>query len=123
MSQPDASRAIAEQFLQHYYTTFEGDRSALASLYRNQSKLTYEDKTFKGADIMGQIGAMPAAKREFASFMSQYTDDKDSGILIMLHGLLGDEGLRMNFIHTFNLSQDEGGYFVNNEMFQLVFNA
>ncbi|KAJ5293995.1 hypothetical protein N7508_008816 [Penicillium antarcticum] len=122
MSQPDNSRAIAEQFLQHYYTTFEGDRSALASLYRDLSKLTYEDETFEGAKIMTKIADMPAAKREFARFMSQYYDG-DKGILIMLHGLLGDEGLRMNFIHTFNLRQDEAGFFVSNEMFQLVYNA
>ena len=45
MSDPDA---VAKAFTDHYYSTFDTNRPNLASLYQDQSILTFEWQKFQG---------------------------------------------------------------------------
>jgi hypothetical protein len=41
---------IAKAFVGHYYTMFDSDRSSLASLYQDNSMLTFEGERFQGRE-------------------------------------------------------------------------
>lgn len=41
---------IAKAFVSHYYTTFDGNRANLGSLYQDNSMLTFEGERFQGRD-------------------------------------------------------------------------
>jgi len=47
-----SAEEVAAAFVNHYYTTFETDPMALAGLYQPASTLTFEGKTFQGAQAI-----------------------------------------------------------------------
>jgi hypothetical protein len=47
---------IGQQFVTHYYTTIDTHRDQLASLYSNESMLSFEGEQFLGVEsIMGKL--------------------------------------------------------------------
>jgi hypothetical protein len=52
---------VGKQFVQHYYNIFDTQRDQLATLYTEQSMLSYEGEQFLGVQgIMGKLGGMPS---------------------------------------------------------------
>ncbi|ROT43343.1 nuclear transport factor 2 [Sodiomyces alkalinus F11] len=116
---------IARQFVEFYYNQFDSDRKGLASLYREQSMLTFESGSVLGAGpIVEKLSSLPfeKVKHQVSTLDSQPT--VEGGILILITGaLLVDEEQRpMNFTQAFQLMRDpSGGYFVFNDIFKLIF--
>ncbi|KAG5945308.1 Nuclear transport factor 2 [Claviceps sorghi] len=117
---------VAKQFVQFYYNTFDSDRKGLASLYRDNSMLTFESSSSLGAaNITEKLSALPfeKVKHQVSTLDAQPSND-NGGIIILITGqLLVDEEQRpMNFSQSFQLSRDgSGSYFVYNDIFKLVF--
>ncbi|KAG5968093.1 Nuclear transport factor 2 [Claviceps cyperi] len=118
--------AIAKQFIDFYYNTFDTDRKGLASLYRENSMLTFESTSSLGtANITAKLTGLPfeKVKHQVSTLDAQPSND-NGGIIILVTGqLLVDEEQRpMNFSQAFQLSRDGAGqYFVYNDVFKLVF--
>ncbi|KAF2280103.1 putative nuclear transport factor NTF-2 [Westerdykella ornata] len=119
--------AIGKQFVQFYYSTFDTNRSALSSLYRDESMLTFEtDKIAGVAAIVEKLTNLPFQKVEHKTdSVDAQPADAEGGILVLVTGALLTEGQErpMSFVQTFHLKQAGGSYFVFNDIFRLVYPA
>ena len=95
---------VGKQFVNHYYTVFDTQRDQLASLYTDQSMLTYEGEQFLGVQqIMGKLGAMPSIKHDIVTLDAQPTIN--NGIIAFVSGNLNiDGGAPIKFAQTFHLA-------------------
>ncbi|CAI7619713.1 unnamed protein product [Penicillium glandicola] len=119
--------AIAQQFVQFYYQTFDTNRAGLAGLYRDQSMLTFETSSVQGvASITEKLGALPFQKvqHQIATFDAQ--PSSGDGIVVLVTGalLVDEEQKPMNYTQCFKLQPDgAGSYFVLNDVFRLIYSA
>ncbi|KAJ5494037.1 Nuclear transport factor NTF-2 [Penicillium fimorum] len=119
--------AIAQQFVQFYYQTFDGNRAGLAGLYRDQSMLTFETSSVQGvAAITEKLSALPFQKvqHQIATFDAQ--PSSGDGIVVLVTGalLVDEEQKPMNYTQCFKLQPDgAGSYFVLNDVFRLIYSA
>ncbi|OAQ73752.1 nuclear transport factor 2 [Pochonia chlamydosporia 170] len=118
---------VAKQFIEFYYNTFDSDRKALSSLYRENSMLTFESASSLGANsIVEKLAGLPfqKVKHQVSTLDAQPSND-NGGIIILVTGqLLVDEEQRpMNYTQSFQLSRDatSGQYYVYNDIFKLVY--
>lgn len=52
--------AVAKAFVEHYFSTFDADRSGLANLYQENSMLTFEGQKIQGAQsIVAKLTSLP----------------------------------------------------------------
>ncbi|KAD0468671.1 hypothetical protein E3N88_44216 [Mikania micrantha] len=52
--------AVAKAFVEHYYSTFDTNRSNLANLYQESSMLTFEGQKIQGsANIVAKLTSLP----------------------------------------------------------------
>ncbi|PLB52975.1 putative nuclear transport factor NTF-2 [Aspergillus steynii IBT 23096] len=120
--------AIAQQFVQFYYQTFDSNRQTLAGLYRDHSMLTFETSSTQGvANILEKLTSLPFQKvqHQIATFDAQPSNEQ-GGILVMVTGalLVDEEQKPMNYSQTFQLLPDgQGSYFVLNDVFRLVYSS
>ncbi|RGD56692.1 hypothetical protein DR950_01800 [Kitasatospora xanthocidica] len=123
--------SIANSFVGHYYTTFDGGiatRNNLASLYRPESMLTWE-----GKQVQGQAGIIETISRPELAVVKHSVTSSDAqpapggGVLVLVTGNLAVDNAfdkPMLFTETFNLQpipDQPGGFFVYNQVFRLVF--
>ncbi|RMZ71458.1 aldehyde reductase II [Pyrenophora seminiperda CCB06] len=106
--------AIAQQFVEFYYKTFDENRAALASLYsqKENSMLTFEAQGTQGS-------AAIVEKLQHRTDTVDAQPSADDGILV----LLGGEDRPMNFTQSFQLKNDGGSWYVLNDVFRLVYPA
>lgn len=51
---------VSKAFVEHYYTTFDSNRAALANLYQEGSMLTFEGQKIQGAqNIVAKLTSLP----------------------------------------------------------------
>ncbi|MCJ1480684.1 Nuclear transport factor 2 [Schaereria dolodes] len=117
---------IAQQFTQFYYNTFDENRQNLASLYRDQSMLTFETSAVQGiSSIIEKLTSLPFLRvRHQVATTDAQPSNEAGGILVMVTGaLLVDEEERpMNYTQVFQLMPDgQGSYFVFNDVFKLIY--
>ncbi|KAK4109782.1 nuclear transport factor 2 [Canariomyces notabilis] len=116
--------AIANQFVEHYYRTFDTDRKALAGLYRENSMLTFEGTQHLGApSIAEKLTNLPFQKVTHQSAPPEAQPTANGGIIILVTGQLvvDDESRPLPYSQTFHLCQDPAGqWFVYNDIFKLV---
>ncbi|TKX26363.1 hypothetical protein C1H76_1325 [Elsinoe australis] len=121
-------QAIAQQFTEFYYKTFDTNREQLLPLYRDHSMLTFENApTQGGAAIIEKLTSLPFSKvqHEVTSLDAQPSNE-NGGILVLVAGrLLVDEEQRpMSYTQAFQLLPDgQGSYYVFNDVFRLVYAA
>ncbi|KAF7542623.1 hypothetical protein G7Z17_g11409 [Cylindrodendrum hubeiense] len=119
-------QGIANQFIQFYYQQFDQDRTQLASLYRENSMLTFESASVRGTQaVTEKLTGLPFAKvkHQVTTLDAQPSNDS-GGIIILVTGalLVDDEERPMNFSQSFQLAPDgAGSYFVYNDIFKLIF--
>ena len=96
---------VGKQFCQHYFTTFDTNRSELAGLYTAESMLTYESEQFLGVEaILEKLQGLPNIKHEVTTCDLQPT--LNNGIIAFVTGTLSiDGGPGMKFTHVFHLAQ------------------
>ncbi|KAL8953048.1 MAG: hypothetical protein Q9183_007355, partial [Haloplaca sp. 2 TL-2023] len=114
------------QFVEFYYTTFDTKIPDLASLYREQSMLTFESNAVVGASgIVEKLISLPFEKiKHQVQTLDAQPSNEQGGIMVMVTGaLLVDEEQRpMNYTQAFNLRRDDSGsYFVFNDIFKLIY--
>ncbi|KAL6244074.1 Nuclear transport factor 2 [Rhinocladiella similis] len=120
-------QSIAQQFVEFYYKTFDGDRTQLAALYRNNSMLTFEKEPFQGTQsILEKLTNLPFQKVQHrVDTTDAQPSNEQGGILVLVTGalLVDDQNHPMSYVQTFNLLPDAGSYYVQNDVFRLVYAA
>lgn len=54
-------QSVGTQFVQHYYTTIDSNRANLATLYSQESMLSFEGEQYLGVEaIMGKLQSLPS---------------------------------------------------------------
>ncbi|KAL1839384.1 hypothetical protein VTJ49DRAFT_1586 [Mycothermus thermophilus] len=120
------AQEIATQFVQHYYTTFDTNRSQLAGLYRDTSALTFETSQVAGvASIVEKLTSLPFERLQHrTSSVEAQPVAGGSAILILVTGqlLVDQESNPLSFAQAFTLAQDASGqWYVANDIFKLVY--
>ncbi|EJD06119.1 nuclear transport factor 2 [Fomitiporia mediterranea MF3/22] len=118
--------AIAQQFTDFYYKTFDQDRGQLTPLYRNESMLTWEGQQFQGVQtIVEKLMSLPFQKvvHQVTKFDAQPSSIVTPNLLVSVTGhlLVDDETNPLPFSQVFQLIQDTetGSYYVFNDIFRL----
>ncbi|KAH8100214.1 nuclear transport factor 2 [Cristinia sonorae] len=117
-------QAIAKQFTDFYYSTFDSNRSALQAVYRPTSMLTWEGSPILGAtDITEKLVSLPFEKvqHKVTTFDAQPSSPTIASILVSVTGLLlvDDSPNPLQFSQIFHLIPDAGSYYVYNDVFRL----
>ncbi|CAH7667381.1 nuclear transport factor 2 [Phakopsora pachyrhizi] len=117
---------IASQFVQFYYQQFDSDRSQLASLYRDQSMLSFEGGEFGGAtNIVNKLRELPFKKvaHQVQTLDAQPSTPGSNGLVVLVTGTLivDDEATPLKFSQSFHLVKDGSTFFVLNDLFRLVY--
>ncbi|MFB7911524.1 nuclear transport factor 2 family protein [Kitasatospora sp. NPDC056076] len=122
--------AVADSFVQHYYSTFDGgpaSRHNLAALYRPESMLTWE-----GAQVMGAANVMETLDKPQLAVVKHAVNTSDAqpapgnGVLVAVTGNLALDNAYdkpIQFAETFLLQPipgQAGGFFIHNQVLRLV---
>ncbi|PBK64549.1 nuclear transport factor 2 [Armillaria solidipes] len=115
---------VAKQFTDFYYNTFDSNRPALASLYRPESMLTWENNQILGvSNIVEKLVSLPFEKvlHKVETCDAQPSNPAAGSIIVLVTGLLRvDDGEQpLPFTQTFQLIPDAGTYYVYNDLFRL----
>ncbi|TYJ58792.1 hypothetical protein B9479_000628 [Cryptococcus floricola] len=121
MSDPTS---IAQQFTQFYYQQFDSDRNGLASLYRDNSMMTWESTQIQGsAAIVEKLVSLPFAKvqHKVVTIDAQPSSLSVASLIVLVTGqLLVDDGQNaLQFTQVFHLQPEGGSYYVFNDVFRL----
>merc|ERR1719230_288333 len=99
-------KQIGEQFVQHYYQTFDSNRQQLAPLYNNESLLTFEDEQHQGApNIVQKLASLPFQKVQHQVVKCDCQPTVDGGVLIFVTGnlVVDDNQNPLKFAQVFQL--------------------
>eukprot|EP01004_Peranema_trichophorum_P000583 NODE_10646_length_500_cov_85.198939_g9995_i0.p1 GENE.NODE_10646_length_500_cov_85.198939_g9995_i0~~NODE_10646_length_500_cov_85.198939_g9995_i0.p1 ORF type:complete len:121 (-),score=12.31 NODE_10646_length_500_cov_85.198939_g9995_i0:80-442(-) len=114
-------KAVGEAFVQHYYNTFDTNRAALVSLYRDQSLMTFEGTQVQGQQkIMEKFGSLTfqTVKHECQTIDCQ--PSITGGVMVMVAGLLKtDNDPPHRFSQMFHLVAEGSNFWVSNDVFRL----
>ncbi|OMJ11930.1 Nuclear transport factor 2 [Smittium culicis] len=115
---------VAKQFVQFYYASFDSNRSSLTALYRDSSMLSFEGQQFLGApSITEKLVSLPFAKvkHEVTTYDVQPANASNTTLAVLVTGqlLIDDESIPHKFSQLFNLSNENGNWFVQNDIFRL----
>lgn len=116
--------AIAKQFTDFYYSTFDSDRSALTSLYRPESMLTFEGTPIMGAiAVTEKLQSLPFQKvvHKVTTLDAQPSSPTVASLIVNVTGLLmvDDSPNPLNFSQVFHLIPEGSSYYVYNDIFRL----
>ncbi|RDB24220.1 Nuclear transport factor 2 [Hypsizygus marmoreus] len=116
--------AIAKQFTDFYYATFDSDRSVLNSLYRPESMLSWEGTPILGnTSITEKLTTLPFAKvqHKVTTLDAQPSSPTVASLLVSVTGLLvvDDSPNPLQFSQVFHLIPDGASYYVYNDIFRL----
>ncbi|KAG7086514.1 Nuclear transport factor 2 [Marasmius oreades] len=120
--------AIAKQFTDFYYTTFDTDRSSLGSLYREASMLSWEGQPVQSsAKIVEKLITLPFAKvqHKVLTIDAQPSSPTVASLICSVTGLLlvDDSPNPLQFSQIFHLIPDGQSYYVYNDIFRLNYGA
>ncbi|KAJ2782591.1 Nuclear transport factor 2 [Coemansia interrupta] len=115
--------AIAKEFVNYYYQTFDADRKNLAALYRPMSMMTWEGVQLRGGEaIIEKLASLPFQKvgHKITTTDAQQSLPHVNALVIMVTGqlLVDEETKPQQFSQTFQLVEDNG-FFVYNDVFRL----
>ncbi|KAL0070578.1 Nuclear transport factor 2 [Marasmius tenuissimus] len=109
--------AIAKQFTDFYYSTFDSNRSQLSSLYRDHSMLTWEGNPYQSAtNIVEKLTSLPFSKvqHKVLTIDAQPSSPNVASLICSVTGLLlvDDSPNALQFSQIFHLMPDGGSYYV-----------
>ena len=133
---PDISRVFSrtQAFAQHYYNTFDADRSQLGPLYNDTySMLNFEHSNerpgqYKGsAAIVEKLKSLPFQQVKHRVVTLDTQPSPNGGVVVVVCGdlLIDGEQHAQKFSQTFQLMPTEaaglapGSYFIFNDIFRL----
>uniref|UniRef100_A0A7S1AI45 Nuclear transport factor 2 n=1 Tax=Noctiluca scintillans TaxID=2966 RepID=A0A7S1AI45_NOCSC len=116
---------IGTQFVQHYYQTFDSNRTGLQPLYADTSMLSWEDEQVQGVNNIVQklvtLNGIKTVRHQVKNVDCQ-PSPPHNGILVFVTGniFVDDNQNPLKFAQTFHLCQSpQGNWFVQNDMFRL----
>ncbi|KAF9955849.1 Nuclear transport factor 2 [Mortierella alpina] len=115
--------AIAQEFSKYYYQVFDANRAGLGSLYRDTSMLSFEGAPTLGAvAIVEKLASLPLDGLQH-KISTQDVQPIDQGILITITGQLLAQGETnpQFFCQTFHMKSDANGWYIQNDIFRLVY--
>ncbi|KAI9462515.1 hypothetical protein F5148DRAFT_1213276 [Russula earlei] len=120
--------AVARQFTDVYYQTFDSNRAGLAFLYRESSMLTFEGSPVQGvAAIIEKLTSLPFQKvqHKVTTSDAQPSSPTVASLIVNVTGLLvvDDSPNALQFSQVFHLIPDGGSYYVLNDIFRLNYGA
>ncbi|OLY79853.1 Nuclear transport factor 2 [Smittium mucronatum] len=115
---------VAKQFVEFYYASFDSNRNGLSPLYRDNSMLTFEGQQFLGvSNITEKLVSLPFQRvvHKVTTYDVQPSSANNSTLMVLVTGLLfiDEEKNPQNFSQMFNLANDNGSWFVQNDVFRL----
>ena len=111
---------VGENFVKHFYSTYNQPREQLMSLFSDQSMLSFEGEQFLGQEqIYGKLSSFGQLTHKINSMDLQPTVGE--GIIAFVSGELSIEGGQpMMFTEVFHLQKGgPNGYYVHNDIFRL----
>ncbi|TFK72153.1 nuclear transport factor 2 [Pluteus cervinus] len=116
--------AIAKQFTDFYYSTFDTNRAGLQPLYRDTSMLTWEGTPIQGtSSILEKITTLPFAtvQHKVTTLDAQPSSGSVASLLVSITGLLVVDGSEnpLQFSQIFQLYPENGSYYIFNDIFRL----
>ncbi|KAF9328582.1 Nuclear transport factor 2 [Podila minutissima] len=114
---------IGTQFVDFYYQTFDSNRAGLASLYRDSSMLSFEgSQTAGAAPIVAKLVGLPFNSVAHRIVTKDF-QPVGSDIVVLVTGqlLIDGESNAQQFSQTFYLKNDNGNYFIQNDVFRLIY--
>jgi len=121
-------QGIGQDFVKHYYQTFDTNRPNLAALYSNDSMLTFEGQQFQGAQaIMTQLTSLPFKKVQHQVVKCDcQPNPSNGGVIVFVTGqlIVDDENQALQFAQAFHLAPSNpgapnSGFFCLNDLFRL----
>merc|ERR1719480_514702 len=98
---------VGEQFVQHYYGTFDSNRQNLAPLYGQSSMLTFEGEQFQGAQaIVQKLASLPFRKVAHQIVKCDcHPNPGENGVIIFVTGnlVVDDSPNPLKFAQVFYL--------------------
>jgi Nuclear transport factor 2 (NTF2) domain len=79
---------FTQAFTDHYYNTFDTNRPALATLYQDQSMMTFEGEKFAGAAITQKLTSLPFQQCQHRVVSLDAQPSVSQGINIFVTGQL-----------------------------------
>ncbi|GAB2220379.1 hypothetical protein Droror1_Dr00008028 [Drosera rotundifolia] len=115
--------AVAKAFVEHYYTTFDTNRSNLGNLYQDASMLTFEGQKVQGAaNIVAKLTGLPFQQCQHAISTVDCQPSGAGGVLVFVSGnlqLVGEQHA-LKFSQMFHLMPTpQGSFYVLNDIFRL----
>jgi hypothetical protein len=114
---------IGQQFVVHYYQTFDTNRQALLPLYMDQSLLTFEGEQFQGAQsIVQKLCTLQFTKVQHEIVKADHQPNPtNGGVITFVTGNLkvDDSPNPLKFAEVFHLAQTGSGWQIINNMFRL----
>ncbi|XP_052205179.1 nuclear transport factor 2B [Diospyros lotus] len=116
--------AVAKAFVEHYYTTFDSNRTALANLYQDSSMLTFEGQKIQGSpNIVAKLTSLPFQQCQHSiSTVDCQPSGPAGGMLVFVSGnlQLAGEQHALKFSQMFHLMPTpQGSFYVLNDIFRL----
>ena len=114
--------AIGKQFADHYYKTFDSNRSALGPLYGTNSMMSFENDQYQGSDaIVKKLASLPFSTVQHQVVTVDCQPTTGNGIIVLVAGpLVVDNGSNpLKYAQCFHLAPCATGYFVLNDIFRL----
>jgi hypothetical protein len=120
-----SAEEVAHAFVQHYYSTLNSNVTALHGLYQSNSVLTFEGQRFEGPDqIVGKLESLGPVEHNIPLLTVDVQLGADSNALLIFvvgHIKIGGDN-PLHFTQIFQLiATGPGAYYVNNEIFRLVY--
>ncbi|CAO3647505.1 unnamed protein product [Cunninghamella echinulata] len=118
--------ALAQNFVNYYYQTFDSDKSKLHTLYREGSMLTFEGQQHGGANSITQKlvdSNFQKVVHKISTIDAQPSTPGSANIIVFVSGQLlidGQEHPQL-FSQTFQLIAENESYYVLNDIFRLIY--
>eukprot|EP00210_Caulerpa_lentillifera_P006721 g6423.t1 len=116
---------MVKEFVQFYYQAFDTDRNKLASIYRDESILTFEGARFIGINQIGEkFRSLTFNRSQHTIHTLDYQPSPQGGVFVLISGQILPEGEThpLRFSQTFHLAPTESSCWLTNDVFRLTMN-
>ncbi|OIT19835.1 nuclear transport factor 2B [Nicotiana tabacum] len=115
--------SVAKAFVDHYYSTFDTNRAALANLYQENSMLSFEGQKYQGSqNIVAKLTSLPFQQCKHHISTTDCQLSGANGMLVFVSGNLQIPGEEhpLKFSQMFQLiPAGQGSLYVSNDIFRL----
>lgn len=120
--------AIATAFVSHYYQLLDQPNKAgiqgLTQLYKPQSMMTWEQQNLTGPEAIGKafMGMSWTNVRHNVTATAAQPSGVPNALIVMVNGqMIIDTDQPMNFSQVWHLLQENGSFWIHNDIFKLSF--